>query len=107
MMTTKWPLVAFLAEISAQLEKKKILFEMCWVPREQNAEADAITNGNFSWLSPEKRVATDMNSLPFECLPDLLAHGAAFYEGSETVNVLEEEKGFKDARSLRVRDAWG
>ena len=80
---------------------------MCWVPREQNAEADAITNGDYSWLSPEKRVATQVYSLPFEVLPALLSHGAAFYEGSETVNVIEEEKGPKDVRSLRARDGWG
>ena len=54
-----------------------------------------------------ERVATQMNSLPFEILPALLSHGAAFYEGSETVNLIEEEKGPKYVRSLRVRDAWG
>jgi hypothetical protein len=106
MLTTKWPLVAFLAELSAQLEMKDLLFEMAWVPREQNAEADAITNGDVQWLCPSLRVATDMNALPFLILHDLLTKGAAFYEGIETVNISAAVSQPKDVRTLRVRDPW-
>jgi hypothetical protein len=106
MLTTKWPLVAFLAELSAQLEKKDLLFEMSWVPREQNAEADAITNGDVQWLCPAKRVATEMNSLPFLILHELLSKGAVFYEGIDTVNVAAAVPQSKDIRTLRVRDPW-
>ena len=50
MLTTKWPLLAFLAELSLQLEYRGILLEINWVPREQNAEADATTNKNLTLL---------------------------------------------------------
>ncbi len=106
MLTNQWPLVAFLAELSAQLEKKDLLFEMSWVPREQNAEADAITNGDVQWLCPGRRVATEMSGLPFLILHDLLIKGAAFYEGIDTVNIAAAESQTKDARTLRVRDPW-
>jgi hypothetical protein len=79
---------------------------MSWVPREQNAEADAITNGDVHWLCPLKRVATDLKKLPFLILHDLLVKGAAFYEGIETVNVVAAPSQAKDVRTLRVRDPW-
>ena len=79
LLTTKWPLAAFVAELAVQLEQRGILFEMSWVPCEQNAEADAITNGSFEWLDKFNRIGTDMQSLPFIVLHDLLAKGAKFY----------------------------
>jgi hypothetical protein len=106
MLTTKWPLVAFLAELSAQLEARDLLFEMDWIPREQNAEADAITNGDVQWLDPKRRLATEMDKLPFLVLSDLLSKGAAFYEGIDTVNLEAEMPRPKDIRTLRVKDPW-
>jgi hypothetical protein len=107
LLTTKWPLVAFLAELATQLESKRMLFEMSWVPREQNSEADAITNGDTEWLHPDLRVATVMEELPFMVLKGLLAQGATFYEHIETVNLEAAATQEKDPRSLRVRDPWG
>jgi hypothetical protein len=113
MMTTKWPLVAFLAELSTQLEHRNLMFEMCWVPREQNAEADAITNGDVGWLRSSNRLATSMEELPFLVLTELLKKGAGFYGQLETVNLaaaadkvhpVDNKK--KDVRKLSVRDPW-
>ena len=106
LLTTKWPLLAFLSEMAAQLEDKKILFEMSWVPREQNTEADAITNEDIEWLDPGRRVATDMKTLPFLILPEMLAKGEAFYAGRENVNAGAPDIAKKDVRTLRVRDPW-
>ena len=72
MGSTKWPLSAFVSELSVQLEDRGILFELQWVPREQNAEADAITNGDFSWLNPKLRVSAELGDLPFKVLPKLI-----------------------------------
>ena len=79
--------------------------EVSWVPREQSTEADAITNGDFSWLKAANKVKTVMNQLPFIILPELPAEGEGFYSGSETVN-LGAPPIPKDKRSLRVRDPW-
>ena len=106
MLTTKWPLLAFLSETSAQLEARKIMFELSWVPREQNAEADAITNGDFGWLSAGKQVATKMCELPFIILPEMLSQGEAFYAGNEVVNNGPIQFVKRDQRTLRVRDPW-
>ena len=105
MLTTKWPLLAFLAELSLQLEERGILLEVNWVPREQNTEADAITNGDFGWLDANNRIETEMGRLPFILLPELLSKGEGFYSGSETVN-LGAPPVPKDKRSLRMRGPW-
>ena len=97
-----WPF----SEMAAQLEERKILFEMSWVPREQNAEADAITNDDVEWLSPERRVAADMKDLPFLILPEMLAQGESFYAGKDNANAGAPEIPKKDPRSLRVRAPW-
>jgi hypothetical protein len=106
LLSTKWPLVAFVAELSAQLEAQDLLFEMSWVPREQNTEADAITNGDVGWLNPSLKLATDMSKLPFIILNDLLVKGAVFYEGIEAVNTTAAAVAPHDSRTLRVRDPW-
>ena len=77
----------FPAELSLQLEGRGILLEVNWVPREQNTEADAITNGDFGWLKAENKISTVIGQLPFIVLPELLSKGEGFYSGSETVNV--------------------
>ena len=59
--------------MAAQLEDRGILFEMSWVPREQNAEADAITNECIELLNLAKRMAADMSMLPFLILPEMLS----------------------------------
>ena len=75
------------------------------MPREQNAEADAITNGDAEWLNPRRQVEAQMGSLPFIMLPKLLARGERFYGATEAVNA-GEEPVVKDPRTLRVRDPW-
>ena len=85
----------------------QILFQMDWVLREQNQEADSITNGNVQWLSPQKKVHVALNELPFEILPVLLSEGSIFYAGLEHVNVAAEGPPQFNKTSLRVRDPFG
>ena len=106
LLTTKWPLMAFLAEMAVQLEEKDVAFEMHWVPREQNTEADSITNGDYSWLAAENRIGTSLDKLPFRVLHTLLEGGVAFYESLDTINEEMPAASSSDARTLRVRDPW-
>ena len=98
--------MAFLAEIAAQLEHLGVLFEMNWVPREQNAEADAITNDQVEWLNPANRMAADLGTLPFLILPDLLSKGEVFYDGIENANAAAPDRTKDTHLSLRVRAPW-
>ena len=50
-----------------------------WLPRLQNREADALTNGDFSGFNPEQRVHIDPRDLLEEDLKDLLERGSELY----------------------------
>ena len=114
MMTTKWPRLALLVKTPTQLEKKKIFFEMCWAPREQNAEADAITNGDVGGFSADKELQVKLDFLVVDKLLDL---GDKFYTDVEEEKkaALHPEKGGvnsnkgwkkKKAAGLKVTDPW-
>ena len=83
-----------------------MLFEIVWVPREQNAEADAITNGDLHWLNPDKRVSTGFKEFPFRILPKLLELGADSYRDMETVNTGVESTGGGKKALLKVSAPW-
>ena len=98
--------MAFLAETAVQLEENNLAFEMEWVPREQNAEADAITNGSYAWLNPDRRIHTSLGKLPFRVLHTLLHHGAMLDGNIEKFNEEAAPERRRDVRTLRVRDPW-
>lgn len=106
LLTTKWPLSAFLCELAVQLEDRGILFEVQWAPREQNAKADAITNGVTDWLEASKEIEVDLKNFPFKVLHKLLAVGAAFYKDIDVVNIVTAEPTPPSTTLLKVRDPW-
>ena len=107
LLTTKWPLSSFLAELAAQLEARDLLLDVAWVPRELNAEADAITNGETSWLAPSLRVKIQIEKLPFIILNKLLKAGGEIYRDLEVANVEGVLPAKKGSALLKVRAPWG
>ena len=49
-----------------------------WIPRDQNEEADALTNEEFTGFTPSLRLPADPSSLRFRLLSDLLPFLASF-----------------------------
>ena len=82
------------------------MLEVAWVPRELNAEADAITNDDVAWLDKNLEVSQPMSEIPFMVLNEMLAKGDAFYEGLETVNVFGIESKKDPQVLLKVSDPW-
>ena len=98
--------MAFLAELSTQIEEKGILFDLTWVPRSQNQEADAITNGQVEWLTASLRIKVVLAELPFLILNELLDAGGEFYAGLGNANVEGEELRPQNKTLLKVRAPW-
>ena len=86
------------------------MLDVSWVPRELNAEADAITNCNVGWLNPELEIKTGFSDLPFLVLRDLLALGEEFQKDLEAVNVDDASVTLQQcagpAALLKVRGPW-
>ena len=55
LMTTKFPLNVILMELVCQLQKRQYHLDLQWIPRLQNIEADALTNGDFEGFCPLER----------------------------------------------------
>eukprot|EP00971_Amphidinium_carterae_P049637 978592-Amphidinium_carterae.1 len=64
LLTTRFPAFLVLMEVAEQLEEMDISLSLEWKPREQNQEADALTNSDFSLFDPSLRVEVDLQALP-------------------------------------------
>ena len=52
-MTTSFPSSIILMEVAAQLARLDTTLHLGWAPREQNVEADALTNEEFQCFYPD------------------------------------------------------
>ena len=73
LMTNKYPLGVVLIELAEQMDKADIALALDWAPRDQNAEADALTNGDFHDFSSDKRIVFEFGDLHFIVLNKLMA----------------------------------
>ena len=113
--TSKFPLVVILAEVAAQMKKRHMEMDLLWAPRNQNEEADALTNGEFAMFDSKLRIDIDIANLDFEVLPRLMAQAESLYEDikkrravkkrGEEVQGREARRGGR-ARGLRHREPW-
>jgi hypothetical protein len=78
LQTTKMPLAAILMEVGWQLQMKNVTADLQWVPRDQNCEADALTNGWYDGFDMNKRIIVEPEQLGFCILPELLAAEAEY-----------------------------
>ena len=64
LMSSKFPMLLVLGELAVQLRQRQVELALDWIPREQNIEADALTNADFSALDQEKRINLDVEHCP-------------------------------------------
>ena len=112
LMTSKFPLVVILTELAAQMQKKRLELDLQWIPRNQNEEADAITNHKTEGFDPSLKVEVVVADLPFLVLPRMIQVADHLYEQ------VREARAGKPAvappavaprrplRPLRERDPW-
>ena len=111
-MSSKCPLVVILTELSAQMRERRLELDLEWIPRNQNEEADAITNGKTEIFDPKRRVDVEVSSLKFLVLDKMVAVADHIYsqvkarraEKPSTEAGTEPTPGRK--RPLRERDPW-
>lgn len=72
-MSTAFPASVILMELAMQLQDRQIDLDLQWIPREQNVEADALTNEDFTMFSHENRLEVDLLNLDFKVLNVLMA----------------------------------
>jgi hypothetical protein len=79
-MTTSFPLCAALMELAARQAKSGREVVLRWAPREQNVEADELSNGDFHRFDATKRiyVSCDEGSLPI--MHEMIKYGKGLYD---------------------------
>ena len=117
---TKFPLVCILMELAWELRLKGRYLEVRWIPRQQNTEADALSNLVTRDFNPELEVKLDLETVSYHCLTELVAYGEEMYldvsnlkklrAKREKVNVGADAPPLKKKRPradrLRKTDPW-
>ena len=112
LMKSKFPLLVILTELAAQVREMDLNLELFWTPRDQNEEADALTNGDFSAFDPSRRIPVNVESLAWKVLPRMMGIAGTLYQEVKTIK--EQKKNTSDKpgkrrrpeERLRQRDPW-
>ena len=69
--TTRWPLLMINMQLSHLLMKASLKLTLGWRPRDQNQEADALTNEVFDLFDDQRRICLQYADLPLSFLHSL------------------------------------
>lgn len=69
--TTKWPLMLINMQLSRLLSAARLHLNLVWRPRDENSEADALTNGDYDGFDTNDRVEVAYKDLPLELVHEL------------------------------------
>jgi hypothetical protein len=114
LMTTKYPLNIILMELALQLQRCNSCLDLAWVPREQNIEADELSNGVTRSFDMKNEIPVKVEDLQFIVLHDLMDEAKTFYgdllkkKEAKTKNPQwgQTAKKRKLEDKLRARDPW-
>ena len=111
LLTTKYPLGVILVQLCHQLNLRGAALRAQWIPRDQNEEADALTNSDFRHFSAEKRIHVRLEDMPFGVLHELLAKGEDYVAELAAAKLAMRSGSPGDVRrlkgdTLRERRPW-
>ena len=72
-MSCKYPLSIVVMELALQLQLLGLELDLGWVPRGQNAEADALTNKECEHFDQNKRIEVNFEDMKFIIMGELMA----------------------------------
>ena len=103
--TTKWPLMLTNMQLSSSLAKARLSLDLRWRPREENVEADNLTNEEFAGFSESDRVLVTLSDIDLCIVETLWKTKAQFDEARlEAKNLGKTVPGGKK-RKLE-KSAW-
>ena len=100
-------------ELAHQMKVRRMVLRARWLPRLENQEADDLTNNEYRYFDPVKRIRVDLADLGFEIMDSLFEHGDAYLAELEEQRASEKRKaatrGAKRGakrKPLRETDPW-
>ena len=108
LMTSKFPSVVVLTEVTAWLEKLHLDMHLRWAPRDQNEHADSLTNDDLDEFDPARRIAVDPARLPFLVLNQFLGVSEELYKATQEDKAAGRARGAAPGprKKLRETQPW-
>ena len=92
-MSIKWPLTVLLVELSEELRHERVSLALDWVPRDENQEADDLSNMKVDGFSPERQIHVKGQGLVWRVLPELMAASQTLYEQMTAERNADKRRG--------------
>lgn len=86
--TTKWPLLAINMQLSSALSKARLGLGLRWRPREENVEADQLTNEDFTGFDESLRIRVNWAEMDFTVLNGLVKTRSEFEQARESARAV-------------------
>ena len=102
LMTTKFPLCAATMELCSTLSKQGRPLRLNWAPREQNVEADELSNDKCHRFDPKLRVDVEPLLKEMKLFNKIVKYGRELYNDiavAKTVRKVERARGSQEERS--------
>ncbi len=85
--------------------------DLRWLPRDLNAEADALSNGRTHGFEPSNRVDIDVGGIRWLVLDDVMSLGLSFHTENTRKRLERTGKFFQTSKRrrgqrLRDREPW-
>ena len=109
--TSKFPISAVVMELAFTLKSIGLQADVCWVPREANAEADSLSNADTSGFNEELRVHIDLKTEKWHFFDRAISLGESFFADAASrrneghVPIQLRRKKRREER-LRAKDPW-
>ena len=105
-LSTSFPLCLVAMELAAQLEKAKLELPLDWIPRDTNAEADALADGRREGIADALDRSVAASDLKFLVLPSLLEEATEFYAAPLQRPEQPKKRPKLQGGRLRDKDPW-
>ena len=114
MLSTKFSITPLLIELSEQLRMRKAELHLKWIPREDNQEADDLSNLNFKDFSAARRIQFSIGETQWKVFNELITvtkqmFDAISIERERQVNTKRKVhpiKRLRGSKRLRWTDPW-
>jgi len=107
-MTTKFPVTLLLMEMTEWLRELDLVLDLQWVPREQNNEADALSNMDTKDFDENHRIDIVPGKIPWKILNELLVSSTELYnlviESKQTKT--PSTRALKKPKRIKLLDEW-
>ena len=106
-LTTKMPVAAVLMQLTTDLHRAGLSLDLEWVPREENTEADALTNEDFALFIPSLRIPITWEDVDLGVVRDVLAVERSFREQlGELKGARAQERGTPGGGPPEAEPPW-